>query len=150
MKFQKRDRAPVENNFKFLMREGLDSEKVMKEQIYLKQNRYETYDGLLPSSSPTLDGTFWDVEERQRSNHLINNNNLFFMMTLRLGNKEVLHTREVYNLMDLVGDLGGVFEVVISIIGIFMFPISNHSFVFKALEKLFLARTLDTSIFEKT
>jgi hypothetical protein len=63
---------------------------------------------------------------------------------------EILHSREVYHIMDLIGDIGGVLEVFITIFGILLFPVSEHSFVMKALEKLFLARTLDDSMFVKT
>jgi hypothetical protein len=72
------------------------------------------------------------------------------MVNFDLEESEVLHSREVYHIMDLIGDLGGVFEVIITIFGIFVFPMSQHSFVMKALEKLFLARTLDNSMFVKT
>ena len=57
------------------------------------------------------------------------------------------HTREAYDVTDLIGDLGGVLEVMISFIGIFLFPISRHSFSLKILEKLFLARSNDKKIF---
>ena len=57
------------------------------------------------------------------------------------------HSRESYDITDLIGDLGGVLEVMISAIGFFLFPISSHSFGLKILEKLFLARTNDKKIF---
>jgi hypothetical protein len=61
----------------------------------------------------------------------------------------VEHSREIYNILDLVGDLGGVLEVLLTLFGIFMFRISERSFVLKALEKLFLAHTVQTNIFVK-
>ena len=38
-------------------------------------------------------------------------------------------------------DLGGVMEVIIFVFGIFLFPVSEFSFIMKALQKLYLART---------
>jgi hypothetical protein len=70
-------------------------------------------------------------------------------VNISLNPKENLHTREVYNIIDLIGNLGGVFEIIVKVLGLFFLPISSHSFVMKALEKLFLARTLDTSMFVK-
>ncbi len=59
------------------------------------------------------------------------------------------HSREVYNLLDLMGDLGGVIEIFIIFFGVFIFPISEHAFTMKAkaLEKLFLARTAQKNLF---
>jgi hypothetical protein len=60
-----------------------------------------------------------------------------------------LHTREAYGFLDLIGDLGGVLEVLVGFLGFFMMPLSEHSFVLKALNKMFLARTYDTNLFKK-
>jgi hypothetical protein len=60
------------------------------------------------------------------------------------------NSREVYNVLEILGDLGGVLEVVIAIVGLFFYPISHHRFVLKALKKLFLARTHDSQLFSKT
>jgi hypothetical protein len=59
------------------------------------------------------------------------------------------HQREVYNLLDLIGDLGGVLEVIIAFFGLFIYPISEFSFFLTALERLFLARTVDKTLFKK-
>ena len=50
------------------------------------------------------------------------------------------YERQAYNLIDLLGDLGGVAEVIIGTFGIFLFPISEFSFNLSALKKLFTAR----------
>ena len=60
------------------------------------------------------------------------------------------HTRIVYNFLDLLGDLGGVTEVIMIVFGFFIFPISEHSFIMKATQKFFLARTADKTIFKRS
>lgn len=45
-------------------------------------------------------------------------------INLYLNKDSILHTREVYNLLDLIGDLGGVVEVLIIVIGVLLYPIS--------------------------
>ena len=70
-----------------------------------------------------------------------------YSITLFLDKNRMEHTREAYDVTDLIGDLGGVLEVMISFIGIFLFSISRHSFSLKILEKLFLARSNDKKIF---
>ena len=49
-----------------------------------------------------------------------------------------------------MGDLGGVLEVLIGFLGVLLFPISEHSFIMKALSILYLARTKDKHVFTKT
>ena len=44
-------------------------------------------------------------------------------------------------MLDLLGDLGGVCEVIVGVLGIFLFPVSEHSFIIKASKIVFLAKT---------
>ena len=53
----------------------------------------------------------------------------------------------MYTCVDLLGDLGGVAEIVIFVFGVFLLPVSEHSFVIKALERLYLASTIDENLF---
>jgi hypothetical protein len=50
---------------------------------------------------------------------------------------------------NLLGDLGGVKELIVLIFGIFLLPISEHSFILKAAKFLFIARTSNTNLFMK-
>lgn len=64
--------------------------------------------------------------------------------------EDIRHTREIYSLFDILGDLGGVTEVIMLLFGFFLYPISEHSFSLQALKRLYKARTVDDSIFKKT
>ena len=64
-----------------------------------------------------------------------------------LGDSSVTHERQVYGILDLFGDLGGVQSVMFMICGALLSPISEHSFFIKAISKLYLARTKDNSLF---
>jgi hypothetical protein len=68
---------------------------------------------------------------------------------ISLSKERSVHQREIYGILDVIGDLGGVLDVIIFIFGLLLFPISEHSFIMKALQKLFLARTDKEDIFEK-
>lgn len=46
--------------------------------------------------------------------------------------------RKIYSLLDLLGDMGGIMDIIIQVLGVFMFPLSEFSFILKALEKLYL------------
>ena len=59
------------------------------------------------------------------------------------------YSRSVYGLSDLLGELGGVFELILLIFGFFLFPISEHSFILKAGQKLFYAKSPQNTTFPK-
>ena len=61
----------------------------------------------------------------------------------------IFHERVIYSVLDLLGDLGGVIEIIILAFGIFIFPISRHSFYTAALKRMFMARTKDPKLFKK-
>ena len=58
--------------------------------------------------------------------------------------------RSIYGVLDLIGDIGGVLEVLVSVVGILMYPLTEYSFVLKALQKLYLARTSNKNLLRKT
>jgi hypothetical protein len=51
--------------------------------------------------------------------------------------------------LDLISDLGGVTELLISIVGCFVFPITKHSFIMRYLLLIFIGKTTDESFFKK-
>ena len=55
----------------------------------------------------------------------------------------------MYNFVDLLGDLGGVVEIIILVLGVAILPISSHSFLMRIFQRLYLAKTKDPSIFKK-
>jgi len=49
----------------------------------------------------------------------------------------------------LIGNLGGVNQLIIGVIGFFIYPWAHFNFNIKAIEKLYLAKTRNASIFLK-
>ena len=60
----------------------------------------------------------------------------------------IMHERKGYGLLDITGDLGGVMEVFVWSIGILISPFSVFSFNMKAINKLFMAKTVDKNLFK--
>ena len=50
--------------------------------------------------------------------------------------------------MDVIGDIGGVYEVLIQFFGFFLFRISLHSFKLNVIKHLFFVQTKDEDIFK--
>jgi len=58
-------------------------------------------------------------------------------------NRLMFHERKIYNFFDLLGELGGVMEVIAIGFGVFLYKIANHSFIMKATKRMFKAFTSD-------
>lgn len=58
--------------------------------------------------------------------------------------------REVYDILGVLGDLGGIFEVTMIVFGFFMFPISEHSFNLTAARLLYFGRTKEKHLFDNS
>lgn len=67
--------------------------------------------------------------------------NKLYESILMLHEEKHQHERKIYGLIDLLGDLGGVLEVVTVVFGIILYPISFHSFILELSNRIFLART---------
>ena len=52
-----------------------------------------------------------------------------FATEMYLKAEEIQHERTIYSFFDLLGDLGGVTEVIMVSFGFMLFPISEHSFI---------------------
>ena len=51
-----------------------------------------------------------------------------------------MHQKEVYTLIDCLGDLGGLIEIIYFTSCLLIKPISYHSFILKAISKLYIVR----------
>ena len=98
----------------------------------------------------TYEGKFWEINQQLTKYELREANPDFFFKTqVLLKAESQTHERGVYGIIDLLGDLGGQLELFVFVFGVFMFPMSEHSFTLKAAKKLFLARTKDKGMFLK-
>ena len=61
-------------------------------------------------------------------------------------NQKISHSRAIYSFLDLLGDLGGVTEIILLVFGGILFPISYHSYVTKAINRLYFAKIADPNV----
>jgi hypothetical protein len=72
---------------------------------------------------------------------------LVFAVSIYLDEEINSHSRKIYSLLDLLGDLGGASEVILICFGLIFYPISEFSFWLKALDKLYIAKTSNPHLF---
>ena len=56
-------------------------------------------------------------------------------------------SKEVYTLVDTLGDIGGLVEIILALAGLIVTPIAYHSYVLKSISKLYTAKTKDSTLF---
>ena len=67
-----------------------------------------------------------------------------------VSNLQKTHSRTVYGFIDLLGDLGGVLEVIMVVMGAILYPIAEHHYTLQAAKRIFMARTSDPKLFKNT
>ena len=70
--------------------------------------------------------------------------NIFVFDQIGINNKRVS-----YNIIDFIGDISGVYDLMIMTFGVFINSISYHSFTLKAIKKLFLVKTNDFHLLDE-
>ena len=69
------------------------------------------------------------------------NTDLLVKINFFLSGLQKHYQRQVYGIIDLLGDLGGVLEVIMVVSGALLFPISEHHFTLQASKRMFLVRS---------
>ena len=59
-----------------------------------------------------------------------------------------IHSWITYNFFDFISDVAGVTELLISIFGILLFPLTRQGLILRALKLLYYARTTDSKLLE--
>lgn len=69
---------------------------------------------------------------------------------MSISSESLKHTRQIYGLLDIFGDFGGLLDFLSLIIGVIFAPWSEFKFLTKAIEKLYLVRTRSRFVFRKS
>lgn len=64
-------------------------------------------------------------------------------------NVAITHKREIYGIINLLADVGGVLEILVVTFAFFLNSISQHSFYTNSISKLYMAETKDENLFRK-
>lgn len=78
----------------------------------------------------------------------ISNGNLLTFVLFMENMGHDFHAK-TFSILDTVGMIGGVFEVLLFLFGLLMFPLSEHSFYLNAGKRLYFARTANPNLLNK-
>ena len=111
----------------------------------------EMYDSFIDTGIPSHEYEFYEpiITQSMYAKTQTKMPSLIYSQVIAISDQQVVHERKVYGILDLLGEMGGVLDILVSILGIFLFLITEYSFILKALEKLYLAKTSDRLLFQK-
>ena len=72
------------------------------------------------------------------------------ILELFLNPTKLEHVRKAYGVLDLISELGGVLNIVTTLASLLIYSISEHSFLVRALQNLYLAKTDNSKIFRRS
>ena len=114
----------------------------------IRHHLIDAFDALLQFGLPTYSGDFYQIGKTLGTDSYKRlDYGIFYSAEITLQFEYIQHSREVYGFLDLIGDLGGITELTLLIFGSVFLPISKHSFYLNVIKTLYLASTVESSIF---
>ena len=66
---------------------------------------------------------------------------------MQLGQEKIEHTRTSYNIISIMGEVGGFSGLIISIFAVIIAPFQEFTFTLRILKKLYMAKTVRDDLF---
>ena len=115
----------------------------VEHSMYMREHRFKTYDHWFYNGLISTTGNFFDIGKTLSRSYMPRKVNLLFRSLVYQKNEVVFHERKCFDIMMVLGSLGGIGNIMIIVFGFLLFPISEHSFLMKAFKKFYFARTKD-------
>ena len=92
---------------------------------------------------------FYSIDKTLSRQVFIQDSAVLYSSRLQLGADVVNHTLMSYTFLNLLGDIGGVFELIVFMAGIVVYPYERHCHSLSFISKMFLTYTNSKSLFPK-
>lgn len=124
--------------------ESIVGKIVPVESIDIVKNEFFMEDDWFQIGQISKEGFYYNVHSQvMRRKFSEDVTGLLLEHNIYLNSAVVTHKRIIYDIVALLGDLGGVTEVIGLVLGIMLFPISESSYNMMSTKRMFLARTKD-------
>ena len=70
-----------------------------------------------------------------------------FQVQIYIGSSSTSYKRKTYSLTDIARDVGGVANALLLFFSVAASPFASHSFITKAISRLYFAKTKDNKLF---
>jgi hypothetical protein len=135
---------PLVKKMESLTRLKMDPTVTIDQYLNMRKNTYETFDDPYLSFSSDQNGDFYQVgriqkvdQVREKKPHEV------FKEYLFIEPYQNQHFREVFSILQLLEEMGGIIEIISVISFIFLYPVNEFNFFIKAIKELYLINTKD-------
>ena len=101
----------------------LDPSRTISNYIFIAKNTFSNVDSIWPFAS-SMNGYYYDVDRIIKRPVVaeVHPEVLYSTSMMELG-EHYVHNKSVYSLVDCLSDLGGLFEIILVVTGIFIKPL---------------------------
>ena len=101
---------PIRSYLDFTYEYKIDSDLATYSNAFVMQNKVDLQDDFIQFGD-SKSGEFYTISRVQDSVNTRSSGN-FFDLTIRLDNRKTLYERRVFSFLDLIGQVGGVNEII--------------------------------------
>lgn len=109
--------------------------------MHLRENEYEAHDSFFyfGVERPNIEGKFFSLDRviQETLTPNVNTHNSLLMVEFSLSAIKVKYVRIVYTFWELLEDIGGICEVLVAMLGIFLYTYNEVSFTTLAISKFY-------------
>ena len=133
------EEEPLESVSKMITYGSLASNQFTIQNVLLRKNTYELYDNWYEFLGyPTKSGQFYNFQESVGTtvlNRVGRYQNILYNLAINPSDTELSHSRQVYTIIELFGDVGGVLEIFVLLFIFFVQPLTEFSLSIQFIEK---------------
>lgn len=129
----------------------LNNDYTAENMMTLRQHTITTEDALLQLGQISRSETFYQIGSLYKRNKVLGvkpgeiyNSDTFLQA------ETISHYRRIYGFLDLLGDLGGVTEVLAVCFGFMLYPLAEFFFILDATKQIFMVKTKNDNLLLKT
>jgi hypothetical protein len=130
---------PTIRKEKWITQDLIDPNIQKQNWISIEQQTFQSEDYWIQFGQLTYDFVFYSISYIVKQTALSGkeDKDVVFKNVYTFDQDNLNFNRISYNLMDVLGDIGGVYQLLVQMFGFFLFRISNHAFKLLAIKNLF-------------
>ena len=110
------------------------------------------YDNHFTNSFPSKEGVFFDINDSPM-NQVLNQRGTYkdvlYTLTLRPSAKTTMHSREIYNFLHLLVELGGIVFIINGILVYLLKPLTHFALTIQSMKSFFFAKDSKMQLFKQ-
>ena len=134
--------------YSFALQTVIDRIAYKNAQLKIRRNNINLYDDVFGIGHKFE--SFYDISSASVQRAIKTESDNLFEIVIQLDQNKIEHKREVYTLINLLKEAGGILLAIKFIPGLFLLPIAHHKCLMQASQELFLFNQDNAEIFRSS